>query len=148
MFFRETYKRRLAEELGCEDPMCFTVDRFCRLLCARVCGLSASTENNLFSMHDWLYQCAKPEIALCSASNCSSYHTSRVSTPRIDAESLKNALVSNGKSRLFGERGQPEEWNLRRFSRGSCLQVSFRALFCRFSPDLRFISDLGKAVQP
>ena len=73
MLFQETYERHLAEELSCEDPLCFTVDPFCRLLCARVCGLSAATENNLFSMHDWLRQCAKPGIALCSASNSSSY---------------------------------------------------------------------------
>ena len=92
-----SYERRLlSKDLGSEDPLCVTADPCCWLLCALVCWFLAAHEDVVFSVYDWLYQCARPGIALCPARN-SVQATSRVSTPRIDAVLGKPSWLQTAK---------------------------------------------------
>ena len=91
-------------------------------------------------MDDWLCLGAKPGIAICSASNSSS--SLKIVDSKVDAESLKLFSFQTAKKVNFSVRERLER---KLFRVG--IQVSVRALFCRFSTEVRSISNRGKAVK-
>ena len=66
-----------AEGPGSEDPECPKVDP-CRRLPLKLFGdFFSCQKSSPSSVHGWLCQCAKPEIALCSTRNSLSYPRTR-----------------------------------------------------------------------
>ena len=147
MFFQETYERRLAEELGCEDRLFFTVDPLCRLLCW-FADFRGRTKI-IFSRCTIGFDSA-PSPGLLSVLLATGQATSK--------EGRHQGLTQHGRKFENRSRFKRQKSTLRErtagcrgiydiFGVGDASRFRFRALFRRFSPTNHYISDPGKAVQ-